>query len=208
MKQKKLSPLPVQKELLNKKISLFTPQEFGRILHSPLKKTKYFLETYTKQGMFVRLKQGLYALEQRFPTAEEIANALYKPSYISFEYALAKYGIIPEMVYTVTSATTKPTRAIVAAGLGFDYFKIKRQAFTGYVLVKEETVRSSAVLIAEPEKAVADYLYFVSLGKRKPNDRMTIAGLDKKKIMRYGELYKRPSLTKLLQSTCGEFIKP
>lgn len=200
MKHKKLSPLQVQKELLNKKMSLFTPQEFGRLFRSSPEKTKYFLETYTKQRMFTRLKRGFYAFEGRFPTGEEIANALYKPSYISFEYALAKYGIIPEVVYTITSATTKPTRAFEAAGLGFAYFKIKKQAFRGYGLVKEEAVRSSAVFIAEPEKAVVDYLYFVSLGKRQPNDRMTIAGLDKKKLIRYGELYKRPSLTKLIQS--------
>ena len=200
MKQKKLSPLQVRKELLNKKVSLFTPQEFGRFFHGSPQKTKYFLETYTKQGMFLRLKQGLYAFEGRFPIGEEIANALYKPSYISFEYALATYGIIPEVVYTITSATTKPTRAFEAADLGFSYFTIKKQAFTGYTLVKGEGAQTSAVLVAEPEKAVVDYLYFVSLGKRQPNDRMTITGLDKKKIMRYAELYKRPSLMKLIQS--------
>lgn len=200
MKQKKLSLSQIRKGLFNKKVSLFTPQEFKRIFRSSPQISKYFLETHAKHGVFVRLKQGLYAFEGRFPTGEEIANALYRPSYISFEYALAKYGIIPEVVYAITSATTKPTRSFEAADLGFEYFKIKKQAFTGYVLAKEETARASAALIAEPEKAVVDYLYFVSLGKRKPNDRMTIAGLDKKKIMRYGELYKRPSLMKLIQT--------
>ena len=199
MKQIKLSPLGVQKELLSRKVSLFTAQEFIRIFHSSPEKTKYFLETYTRKGLFVRLKQGLYALEDRFPTGEEIANALYRTSYISFEYALAKYSIIPEAVYGITSATTKSTRIFEAANLGFEYFKIKKQAFTGYALIKEGTARTSSVLIAEPEKAVVDFLYFVSLGKRQPNDRMTTRGLNKKKIIKYAKLYNHPGLIKLIQ---------
>ncbi len=147
----------------------------------------------------MRLKKGLYAFEGRLPTGEEIANALYRPSYISFEYALAKHSIIPEAIYTITSATTKPTRTFETNNLGFEYFKIKKQAFTGYVLVKEGAARTSNVLIAEPEKAVVDYLYFVSLGKRQPNDRMNIRGLNRKKIIRYANLYGRRGLMKLIE---------
>lgn len=199
MKQIKLSPLNVQKELLNQKVSLFTTREFQRIFHSSPEITKYFLETYAIKGLFTRLKNGLYAFEGRFPTNEEIANALYKPSYISFEYALAKYNIIPEIVYSITSATTKPTRIFGVTDSAFEYFKIKKQAFTGYRLIKEGGARAVHVLIAEPEKAVVDYLYFVSLGKRQPNDRMVIHGLDRTKIMHYAKLFDRPGLIKLIQ---------
>lgn len=199
MKQKSLSILSVQNELLARKVSLFTPQEFQRIFKSSRSQIKYFLETYTKQGMFTRLKPGLYAFEGRMPSGEEIANALYKPSYISFEYALGRYGIIPEIVYTLTSATTKPTRTFTAANLGFEYFKIKKQAFTGYKMEQDGKDRTRNILIAEPEKAVVDYLYFVSLGKRQLNDRMTIKGLDQKKITRYAKLFERLGLIQLIQ---------
>lgn len=199
MKQKSLSVLSVRKELLARRVSLFTPQEFQRIFGSSHPQTKYFLETYAKQGMFVRLKPGLYAFEGRMPSGEEIANALYQPSYLSFEYALARNGIIPEIVYSLTSATTKPTRTFAAADLGFEYFKIKKQAFTGYELVQDGRDRARRVLVAEPEKAVADYLYFVSLGRRELNDRMIIKGLDRKKITRYAKLFERPGLMQLLQ---------
>lgn len=199
MKQKNLSVLSVRKELLNRKVSIFTPQEFQRIFGSSCPQTKYFLETYAKQGMFARLKPGLYAFEGRMPSGEEIANALYRPSYISFEYALARHGIIPEIVYAITSATTKPTRAFTAEGLGFEYFKIKKQAFTGYRLAQDGRDRTQSVLMAEPEKAVVDYLYFVSLGKRELNDRMTAKGLNRKKIIQYAKLFKRPGLMQLVQ---------
>jgi len=199
MKQKNLSVLSVRKELLGRRVSLFTPQEFQRIFRSSHSQTKYFLETYAKQGMFARLKPGLYAFEGRMPSGEEIANALYRPSYISFEYALARHGIIPEIVYALTSATTKPTRAFTAADLGFEYFKIKKQAFTGYGLAQGGKDRARSVLMAEPEKAVVDYLYFVSLGKRALNDRMTIKGLNREKIARYAKLFERPGLMQLVQ---------
>lgn len=199
MKQKILSVLSVRKELLARKVSLFTPQEFQRIFRSSHLQTKYFLETYAKQGMFVRLKPGLYAFEGRMPSGEEMANALYQPSYISFEYALARHGIIPEIVYVLTSATTKSTRTFAAANLGFEYFKIKKQAFTGYRLVQDGRDRTRNVLMAEPEKALVDYLYFVSLGKRVLNDRMTTRGLNRKKIARYATLFERPGLMRLIK---------
>ena len=200
MKQKILSILSVRKELLARRVSLFTTREFRRIFRSSHAQTKYFLETYAKQGMFVRLKPGLYAFEGRMPSGDEIANVLYQPSYLSFEYALARHGIIPEIVYSLTSATTKSTRAFGVANRGFEYFKIKKQAFIGYGLIQDGRDRTRNILLAEPEKAVADFLYFVSLGKRQMNDRMTIKGLDRKKIIRYGKLFERPGLMKIIQN--------
>jgi len=199
MKQKKLTFFKVRSELQDRRISIFTPEEFRRIFQSSPQATKYFLETYAKKGVFVRLKQGLYALESRMPGTEEIANALYKPSYISFEYALAKYGIIPEVVYTITSATTKPSRVFEARDLAFEYHKIKKQAFTGYALVKEQGVRTSSVLIAEPEKALVDYLYFIALGKREWNERIEVKQLKKDKIIDYAKFYERASLLALIK---------
>lgn len=191
-----LRPLSVQEQLLAKKMVFFTPGDFARLFQMPRPKTKYFLETYTKQGLFIRLKQGLYALRSALPNEEQLANILYRPSYISFEYALGKYGIIPEMVYQVTSATTKPTRSFSVEGKDFSYLKIKKEAFTGYTPVrhKEETV-----LFAEPEKAVVDYLYFVSLGKKSLNERMRWLNLNRGKIKQYASLYKRPLLMNILK---------
>ena len=199
MKQKNLAPIAVEQELLERKISIFTPQEFQRIFRASPQRTKYFLETYTKKGLFQRLKQGIYALKERFPVTEEIANALYKPSYISFAYALSYHGIIPESVYTITSATTKPTRKFTVRDIAFSYAKIKKQAFTGYSIAVFDSDRSHYVSIATPEKALVDYLYFVSLGKFSLNDRLDLRKLDKKKIMYYAGLFEYPKLTQLVK---------
>ena len=196
-KHKIIRPFAIQEKLEEKGMTLFTPNEFWRLFSLSPEKTKYFLETYTKQGLFIRLKKGIYALKRKYPNEEVIANTLYKPSYISLEYALAVYGIIPESPYTITSVTTKATASFVALGREFSYTKIKKMAFTGYVPKK---AGDRTYFIADPEKAVADYMYFVALGKRSPNDRMTIGRLNRKKIERYAKLYNRPKLNALIKT--------
>jgi len=213
-----LKPLQVRETLLEKGIRIFTSNEFERIFHTPPLRTKYFLETQTNEGLFSRLKQGMYALKTDPPREEEIANALYKPSYISFEYALAYWNMIPEMPYTITSATTKPTRLFTTQNLSFGYYTIKKEAYAGYILIKANrsiSVKNTHVdfseipsgnlgiksfLIAEPEKALVDFLYFVSIGQRRLNDRLYYKrDIDnKEKLIQYAKLYERKKLMELL----------
>lgn len=200
-----MKPIKVREELLNKHVRIFTPEEFRRIFDLASYRAKYFLETQTKEGLFMRLKNGLYALKTDLPSEEEIANKLYMPSYISFEYALGYYGLIPEMSYTITSATTKPTRLFVLNNISYRYQSIKDEAYNGYLLKKANNV---AFLIAEPEKALVDYLYFVALRKSAYSERLMQAlsdqgyyrthGLQKQKIKKYTALYKLKALDRLL----------
>lgn len=194
--KQKIQPLHVADILQEKGISLFTPRDFSRIFRTSAQQTRYFLETYTKRGFLVRLKKDVYALKMRLPNEEAIANALYKPSYLSLEYALSHYGVIPESVYAITSVTTKITVSFTALGKEFSYRKIKKEAFTGYVPEKRN---DKTVFVAEPEKALADYLYFVSIGRKTFNDRIDCSRLDKKKALRYGALFQRKTLSALIE---------
>ena len=189
-------PLLVREELLMRNVRIFTPLQFERVFRTSPMQTKYFLERQAEEGFLLRLKRGLYTLKTDKPAEEEIANALYKPSYISFEYALAYYNIIPEMVYEVTSATTKPTRMFETDTLAFGYYTIKIEAYTGYSLIKKA---GKEFLIAEPEKALVDYLYFVSLGKKQLNERLLTGELNRKKLLYYASLFDRKSLSDLVK---------
>lgn len=193
-----LKPLIVREELLKRRLYIFTLEEFTRVFNTKAHKTKYFLETQTDQGLFIRLKKGLYTLKTDIPAEEEIANALYRPSYISFEYALAYYNIIPEMQYQITSATTKPTRLFTVLDKEFVYYTLKKKAYTGYRLVKTE---AKSFFMAEPEKALVDYIYFISLGKKPHNNRLILKDINKEKLFKYGELFGRKSLIDLLKNT-------
>ncbi|WP_176231845.1 type IV toxin-antitoxin system AbiEi family antitoxin domain-containing protein [Candidatus Hakubella thermalkaliphila] len=142
------------------------------------------------------MRNGLYALTSNLPSELLIANKLYQPSYISLEYALSYHHLIPETVYTITSATTKPTREFEALDKIYHYYKIKREAFLGYEPKKIDGV---TVLIAEPEKALVDYLYFVSLKKKALNERLTTKNLNRRKVLEYAEAFKREGLLRLME---------
>lgn len=181
-----LKPLQIRGELLKKQIRVFTAQEFRRVFHTSPHITKYFLETKVREGLLLRLKRGVYTLKTDLPGEEELANALYKPSYISFEYALSYYHLLPEMPYTITSATTKATRLFTILEKTYSYKTIKKQSFTGYSLMK---VGGKSFLIAEKEKALVDYLYFVTLGKSSQNERL-LENLKDKSFYKTQELHK------------------
>ena len=83
----------------------------------------------------------------------------YGPSYISFEYALAHYGLIPETVYTITCATFKKKKKKTYETMfgTFIYRDVPSDAFPLELKVVKE--KEYFYRIAEPEKALCDKLY-------------------------------------------------
>ena len=201
-----VKPISVGKELERRGIRILTSREFAALFHLNGYQAEYALSELVGDRLLQRLKKGVYMVKTDSPNEKEIANALYRPSYISFDYALAYYHLIPEAVYQITSATTKSTRLFTTDTLAFGYYTIKVQAYTGYVL-KQEGNRK--FLIAEPEKAVVDYLYALCLGKRGRlgdryiNDRLDISNLDQEKLLGYAKLYAWAQLDKELGRLLG-----
>lgn len=200
--QRKLKPYNVIKKLKEKKITVFTPLEFKRVFDVSPYAVQWFIKTHTKKGLFVKLRSGLYILAD-FPSNHYlIANRLYEPSYISFDAALSFYGVIPETIYTITSATTKTTREFKVENIHFVYHKLKKEVFTGYKGIK---YLDNTILIAEPEKALADYLYFVALKKRGLHyERLDLKKIKKAKLLGYVKLFKQPKMIKLVKKLYAE----
>lgn len=191
----KLKPIKVQETLREKGVRLFSPEEFRRIFSVTEWAAQAFIKKHT-QDLFIKLRNGLYAPKWDAPGEMAIANRLYVPSYISFEYALALYRIIPESVYSVTSATTKITREFLVQEKAYEYSRIKKEAYRGY---RSERQGQGVVLIAEPEKALMDYLYFVDLKLKPLNERLSVKNLKKKTTLGYASLFGRKSLMKLAE---------
>ncbi len=194
--ERKLKPVPVERMLQRSGVRIFSPQEFRRFFGVTLRAAQEFVKDH-HHDLFVKLRNGLYALRSDPPHELEIANRIYGPSYISLEYALAYYRFIPETVYTVTSATTKTTREFTAQGKSYEYSRIKRKAYTGYRLIKEGQAK---ILMAEPEKALVDYCYFVDLKLKSLNDRLRVRKVNAKEAFRYARLFNRESLMNLVRS--------
>ncbi|MDO8662117.1 MAG: hypothetical protein Q7K98_02700 [Candidatus Omnitrophota bacterium] len=193
--ERKLKPIYVQQRLQAKGVRLFSPADFRRVFGVSLRATQEFIKDHC-DDLFLKIRNGLYTLRIDQPREETIANRLYAPSYISFEYALSHYGIIPESVYTITSATTRITRQFVVNNKSFTYSHIKKQAYRGY---KTEKIGGMTVLMAEPEKALVDYLYFVSLKRKTLNERLNLHNLKKKTILEYAKLFNRKNLIELVK---------
>ncbi len=66
-----------------------------------------------------------------------LANLIYGPSYISLEYALQYWGLIPERVETVTSITGKRNKFFTTPLGNFSYRYLHKSKFIqGVLLVK------------------------------------------------------------------------
>jgi len=192
--QKKLSIIEAQNFIRDKSKYVFSPLDLQRHFDVAYGTARKFILRNVKRGIYIKIKRGLYFDKNFKPSEMEIANKLYYPSYVSFEYALSYYGIIPETVYSITSSTPKTTRNFIVAGVNYGFFHIKKEVFTGYV---KKNISGQLVYLAEPEKALADYFYFVDLKKKSLYDRINVKDINYKKLMALIKLFNRPSLIKL-----------
>ena len=118
-----------------------------------------------KSGELIRLKKGLYVispdLSKQMLSVELIANHLSGPSYISFETALSYYGLIPERVYTVKSATTKRKKVYQTSIGSYEYITVPEKYFS--IGLNQKIIQDSyAFIIATPEKALCDMILSTS----------------------------------------------
>ena len=114
-----------------------------------------------KNGKLIKIVKGLYETNPHTP-GYLLASSIYGPSYISFEYALSYYGLIPERVSTITCATydkKKKKKFDTAFGV-FTYRDIPKLAYSEEIILKNESDYSYQ--IATPEKALCDKLYTLS----------------------------------------------
>lgn len=112
-----------------------------------------------KKGILVKIKRGLYS-DDLDNDKEVIANICYNPSYISFEYALSYYGVIPEFVSTFTSATfgKKNNKIYHMKDCTFDYRSVPDEVFPMGILIMKNS-KDISYKIASKEKALCDLLY-------------------------------------------------
>jgi hypothetical protein len=111
----------------------------------------------------IRVRKGLYIRSPEYGGTIhplELANGLYGPSYVSLEYALARYGLIPERVITITSVTSGRKRRFDTPVGSFSYEHIPLRAYAAGIQLVQE--REETFMIASKEKALCDMLYLKS----------------------------------------------
>ena len=115
-----------------------------------------------KKKEIIQVKKGLYVQSPGFGNPinlKVLANLVYGPSYISLEYALSYWGLIPEKVEEITSMTNKRNKVFETPVGTFSYKYLHSSKFSvGIERISEET---GAFLIASKEKAICDRLALV-----------------------------------------------
>ena len=177
-------------------LTTFSPQDLIHLSGATETSARFLLTRAVKRRDCLKLRRGLYALPDRLPSELEVANALYRPSYISFTFALSYYQLIPETVYTITSATTRTTATFDTLGHHFVYHRLKRVAFTGY---SPTLVNGQTIWIAEPEKAFVDSMYLATLEHHNLPERLRVQKLSKTKVRAYAKLFQHEALLKAIE---------
>ena len=118
------------------------------------------LSRMVKQRIYIPIIKGLYETDGSTP-GYLLAGSIYGPSYLSFEFALAYYGMIPEAVYAFTSATfDKKKKKHYATPFGTFYYQdVPANVYQYGLEIKQEG--DYTYVLASPEKALCDQLYKV-----------------------------------------------
>ncbi len=172
--------------------SVFSTAEIKNLLEIEKDNTAYKkVEELISKNVLKRAKRGLYILVgKEQPSNFELANHLYQPSYVSLASALNLYGIMVQTPYETTSVTTNPTKSLTFENQTFSYAHINRKYYWGY---KKE----NSALIATPEKALVDAIFFASLGKASYNfDEFTLEVIDREKFEKFSEKIELPAYHK------------
>jgi len=173
------------------------------------------ITTLLQSGVLIRIKKGLYIFGDDFRQNTihlgYLANLIYGPSYVSLEYALSHYGMIPERVETVTSITTKRNKTFQTPLAQFSYTYLNRKRFTVGIdwCPLDETTQH--FFIASPEKALVDVIasqpditntdeMWTHLIENLRIDETALSDLNFKRLKKISDQYHKPVITLLLKT--------
>lgn len=174
------------KRLYDSGASLFTTRTLVSLFGVKKENTALvIIGRLVKIGILEKLEKGKYQLVSRPADTFSLAHFLYQPSYISLETALNLHGILSQFPYEITSVTTNKKREKIVADKPFVYLHLMPSLFWGYA-------KQDNALIAEPEKALLDMVYFVSKGERGVHlDELNLSRLNRRQINLYIKKYPR-----------------
>lgn len=113
-----------------------------------------------REGVLLRLKRGFFCLAPEYSAKHielgVIANALYGPSYVSFDTALSLYGLIPERVYENMSGVIKHGEKFATPMGRFCYYPVPESVWG--IGCRVERTPNGSYMMANPTKALCDTL--------------------------------------------------
>ncbi len=143
--------------------SVFSHEMISALLEKLFSNVNDKISNLVKSGELIRLKKGFYTFSKPYHTKPidliSVANSLYAPSYVSFDYALSHYGMIPERVCEITSATSKNEKLFETPIGRFSYKEVPIKAYSLGVDWLYDDIEGGR-FIATPEKALCDKIRY------------------------------------------------
>ena len=169
------------KRIYESPFTLFTTKTLRDLSGTDLPQPTFFalLARLTQQHILQKIERDKYILAGAKIHDFRIANFLYEPSYVSLESALNFHNVLSQFPYEVASVTPKKPVTKSLNGKTFRYVHMKQTLFWGYEAVH-------GFLIAQPEKALLDLLYFQSKGLAILHmDELDWSRLDKARLLEW-----------------------
>ena len=144
-------------------LSIFSHEMIYSLLEKSISNVNEKISNLVRNKELIRLKKGFYTFSKLYETKPinliSVANTLYSPSYVSFDYALSYYGMIPERVSEVTSATSKNEKLFDTPIGRFSYKKVSSVAYSlGIDWIYDDV--EGGRFIATAEKALCDKIKY------------------------------------------------
>jgi len=146
------------------------------------------LRRYESKGLVERISTKTYInhFNQHF-SSRDLVNTLRSNSYISLESALVDRGVITQNPSVLTCVTPGYPKTFWNKSLIVVYRKISPDLYWGF---EEKTTRYNKYLIAEPEKALLDWVYLTRQeGLPTPLDEINLQFLNTGTLRAYAERF-------------------
>ncbi|MGA7623817.1 MAG: hypothetical protein WB630_23595 [Candidatus Acidiferrales bacterium] len=148
------------------------------------------LRRYEAQGLVERVSTKIYInhFNQHF-SPRDLTNVLRRKSYISLESALVAAGIISQSPTSLLCVTPDYPQSFKTKSISIVYRKISPALYWGY---EEKSTRYNEYLIADPEKALLDWIYLTRQeGLPTPLDELNLQFLSPPKLREYALRFPR-----------------
>ncbi len=149
------------------------------------------------RGLVERIANGIYVNRLAHEVSEtDLVNILRPCAYVSLESALRYWGISTQSPSALTCVTVGKPREYHSKDLNLRYRTVSPKLFWGF---QEKTTRYGSYKLAEPEKALLDWIYLsLQDGVEPALDELDFKRLDRAKLLSDGQKFPTSVLRLLL----------
>jgi predicted transcriptional regulator of viral defense system len=205
MKTKTAKPLDWTK-VLSSEARLTDVVQVGAIASKyelPLPTVRQALSRLADRSLVSRVAKGIYTNRLvRDSTPEDFIKLLRPNSYVSLESALSHWGLSTQSSIALTCVTTGKPKEYQTPEFTISFRTISKRLYWGFI---EKQTRYSKYTIAEPEKALLDWIYLTLQAGLKPSlDEIEFKPIDKQKLAKYAVKYPGTVRNTLMHSLAFE----